>query len=75
MQEQVGFRVALRQLLLAFAHDVRHVAEQRDFLGDTELDEIAVQHDLARGGAQQIFTAQHDVDAHHRIVHRVGERI
>ena len=75
MQEQVGFRVALRQLLLAFAHDVRHVAEQRDFLGDAKLDEVTVQHNLARGGAQQVFATQHDIDAHHRIVHRVGERV
>ena len=75
MQEQVGFRIALGQLLVALAHHIRHVAEQRHLLGDAQLDQIPIQHDLTRGGAQQILTAQHYVDVHHGIVDRVGQRV
>ena len=75
VQEQVGFRIALGQLLVALAHDVRHVAEQRHFLGHAQLDQVTVQHDLTRGGAQQILAAQHHVDAHHGVVDRVGQRV
>ena len=73
--EQVGLRVALGELLVALAHHVRHVAEQRHLLGDAKLHQVAVQHDLTRGGAEQVLAAQHDVDVHHRVVDRVGERV
>ncbi len=51
------------------------MAEQRHLLGDAQFDQVTVQHDLARSGAQQILTAQHDVDAHQRVIDRVGQRV
>ena len=75
MVEQVGLRVALGELLVALTHHVRHMAEQRHLLGDAKLHQVAVQHDLTRGGAEQVLAAQHDVDVHHRVVDRVGERV
>ena len=57
------------------AHHVRHVAEQRHLLGDAEFHKVTVKHDLARGGAQEVLAAQHDVDFHHRVVDRVGQRV
>ena len=73
--EQVGLWVALGELLVALAHHVRHVAEQRHLLGDAEFHKVTVKHDLARGGAQEVLAAQHDVDFHHRVVDRVGQRV
>ena len=75
MQEQIGFRVTLGKLLVALAHHVRHVAEQRHFLSHAQLDQVTVEHDLTRGGAQQILAAQHHVDVHHGVVDRVGQRV
>ena len=75
MQEQVGFRIALGKLLIALAHHVRHMAEQRHLLGHAQLDQVTVEHDLARSGTQQILAAQHHVDAHHRIIDRIGQRV
>ncbi len=73
--EQVGFRVALGKLLVALAHHIRHVAEQRHLLGDAQLHQIAVEDDLTRCGAQQILAAQHHIDIHHGVIHRIGQRV
>ena len=75
VQEQVRLRVALGELLLALAHDVRHMAEHRHLLGHAQLHQVPVEHDLARGGAQQILAAQHHVHIHHRVVNRIGQRV
>lgn len=75
VQEQIRLRVSLGKLLVALTHHVRQVAEQRHLLGNAEFHKVAVEHDLARGGAEQVLAAQHDVDAHERVVHGVRERV
>ena len=51
------------------------MAEQRHFFGDAQFHEVAVQHNLTRGGAQQILAAQHHVDFHECVINRVGQRV
>ncbi|CAM5544968.1 hypothetical protein SCALM49S_03598 [Streptomyces californicus] len=68
-------RVALGELLVALAHDVREVAEGRGVLGDAQLDERPVQGDLARGGGEQVLAAQDVGDLHQRVVDRVDQRV
>ena len=75
MQEQIRLRVAFGKLLVALTHHVRQVAEQRHLLGNAEFHKVAVEHNLTRSGAEQILAAQHDIDAHERVVHGVRERV
>ena len=53
----------------------RQVAEARHEVGHAELDERAVQRDLARGAGEQVLAAQHVRDAHERVVDRVHEGV
>ena len=73
--QQVRLGVALRKLLVTLTHDVRQVAKARDRLLNAELDEGAVQRNLARGRREQVFATQHVGDSHERIVDRVRQRV
>ncbi len=75
VQEQIGFRIALGKLLVTLTHHIRHMSEQRHLLGDAQLDQVTVQHDLTWCGAQQILATQHDVDVHHGVVDRIGQGV
>ena len=75
VQEQVGLRIALGQLLVALAHHVGQVAEHRHVPGDADRVQGAVERDLARSGREQVLAAQHVGDAHERVVHRVHEGV
>ncbi|MGY3679455.1 hypothetical protein ACVWXU_003078 [Streptomyces sp. TE33382] len=70
-----GLRVTLGELLVALAHDVREVTEGGGVLGDAQLDQRAVQGDLARGGGEQVLAAQDVGDLHQRVVDRVDQRV
>ena len=73
LQEQVGSRVALGELLVAVAEHERHVAEARDERRDAGVDERPVQRELAGRRGHQVFAAQHVRDAHQRVIDRVDE--
>ena len=74
-QEQVGLRVALGELLIALAHDVGQVAEDRHVAGHTDVHEGPDQHHLAGRGGQQVLAAEHVGDAHEGVVHRVDQGV
>ncbi len=74
-QEQVGLRVALGELLVALAHDVGQVAEDRQVAGDADVHQRADQHHLAGGGGEQVLAAQHVGDAHQGVVDGVDQRV
>ena len=75
VDEEVGLRVPLGQLLVALAHDVGQVAEAGHDLGPSDRHEGAVEHHLARGRGQQVLAAQDVGDAHGGVVHRVDQRV
>ena len=75
VQEQVGLRIALGQLLVALTHHERQVAELRGLLGNAQLNERLVEGELARSGRQQIFAAQHVCNPHERVIDRVNQRV
>ena len=75
LQEQVGTRIPLRELLRAVAEHERHVSESRDERCHAGFDERAVEHDLPRRRRHEVLTAQHVGDAHQRVVDRVDERV
>ena len=74
-QEEVRLGVALGELLVALAHDVGQVAKLGNEGGHTGVDERAVERNLARGGGEQVLTAQHVGDAHERVVNGVHEGV
>ena len=73
--EQVRFGVALRQLLVALAHDVGQMAELGGEFSHADVLERFVQHNLAGCRGQQVFTAQHVGDAHECVINGVDERV
>ena len=75
VQEQVGLRVTLGQLLVALAEHERHVPEDRDARGGADRDQGTVERDLARGGREQVLAADHVGDPHRRVVDRVDQRV
>lgn len=75
MQEQVGLRIALGQLLVAVAQYRRQVGEPGCVLGDAQALQGGVERELARGGGQQILAAQHVGDLHQRVVDRIDQRV
>jgi len=74
--EQVGLGVALAQLLVALAHDIRQVTELRGgAVADADLRERVVQGDLAGRAGQQVLPAQHMGDLHERVVDGGDQRV
>ena len=58
VQEQVGLRVTLGQLLGALAEHGGQVRELRHAIGHADADQRLVQRDLTRRGRQQVVSAQ-----------------
>ncbi len=76
LQEQVGLRVALGQLLRAgLAQDERHVAEARHEVGDAGVDERGVERELSCSRGHEVLAADDVGDAHEGVVDGVRERV
>ena len=75
VQEQVGLRVALGQLLVAVAENGWQMRELGHALGDADADQRLVQRDLARRRRQQVLAAQHVGDLHQRVVDRIDQGV
>jgi hypothetical protein len=75
VQEQVGLRVTLRQLLAALAQHERQVREGGHALGHADLDQGPVERDLTRRRGEQVLAADDVGDPHHRVVDRVDQGV